>query len=200
MLETILAASDYVGIFVFALSGGIVAVRKNMDIFGIVFMAFLPAIGGGTIRDILLDQPVFWLSDSITIFLVLLSAVLVFFFYKQIENFRPLRWADAAGMSLFSVTGAAKTLELDHSFFVVVIMGTLTACAGGLVRDIVANDEPLLLKSDIYATAAIIGSITYFAGIYFGLNQSISVIAGITAAFLLRALAIIYRLSLPKPG
>lgn len=198
MLDLILQFADYMGLIVFALSGAVVAVRKNMDIFGIIFLAFLPAIGGGTLRDLLLDLPVFWLTDGYAIILIILSAIFVFFFYNHVRNFKPLRWADAAGMSLFTVTGAAKAYALDFGFLIVVIMGTLTACAGGLIRDVITNEEPLLLKTDIYATAAILGASVYYAGMYTGFSQTFSVFAGILAAFVLRSLAIIFKLSLPQ--
>mgnify|MGYP003643026186 FL=1 len=196
--DLILTLFDRIGVFVFAISGGIVAVRKDMDLFGVIVLAFLPAIGGGTLRDLILDQPVFWLSDTPTLLLALAGGLTAYVFHRFLENFRPLRWADAFGMSLFAVTGAAKAMNLDHGLAVVLIMGTLTASAGGLMRDVVANEEPLLLKKDIYATAALLGAGVYFALAAWGLPESSAFIGGLAAAFTLRALAIIFQLSLPK--
>lgn len=189
---------DQIGVFVFALSGAIMAVRKDMDLFGIVFMASLPAIGGGTIRDLLLDQPIFWFTDTHALFLILAAAIAVFFFYSRIQDFRPLRWADALGMSLFAVTGAAKAASLGQHPAVVIIMGVLTACAGGLLRDIVANEEPLLLKTDIYATAALTGAGSYVVMTSIGVSAAPSFIVGMSFAFCLRGAALIFDLSLPK--
>jgi uncharacterized membrane protein YeiH len=196
--ELILTLFDRVGVFVFAISGGIMAVRKDMDLFGIIVLAFLPAIGGGTLRDLILGQPVFWLSDTPTLLLAVAGGLTAFVFHRFLENFRPLRWADAFGMSLFAVTGAAKAMGHDHGLAVVLIMGALTASAGGLMRDVVANEEPLLLKKDIYATAALLGAGVYFGLATCGLPETGAFIGGLAAAFTLRALAIIFQLSLPK--
>lgn len=191
--------ADRIGVFVFAISGGVVAVRKEMDFLGVIVLAFLPAIGGGTLRDLLLDQPVFWLSDSVTLILAIAGGVTAFFFYRYVSQFRALRWPDAAGMALFAIAGAAKALALGHNFLVVVIMGTITASAGGLIRDVVANEEPLVLKEgELYATCAIVGSIVYFLLVRYGPGEIVAVGAGIATAFILRASAILFGLALPK--
>lgn len=196
--EILLQLSDRLGVFVFAVSGGIVAVRKDMDLFGVIVLAFLPAIGGGTLRDLLLDQPVFWLSDTTTLALALAGGLFTFLAHPIVSNFKPLRWADAFGMALFAVTGAAKAMSLGFGLPVVLIMGTMTASAGGLIRDVVANEEPLLLKSDIYATAALLASAVYFAAITAGLSSIAAFGAGLAAGFIMRGLAIVFGLSLPK--
>lgn len=199
MPDLLLLFADRAGVFLFAISGGIVAVRKDMDLFGIIVLAFLPAIGGGTLRDIILGQPIFWLEDTGVLGLAVAGGLTAFFFHRVIDNFRPLRWADAFGMALFAVTGAAKATALGFDWPVVLIMGTITASAGGLLRDVVANNEPLLLVStEIYATAALLGS-----GVYFGLRQwtgdeTLAFWAGLAAAFILRALAIIFKLAMPR--
>ncbi|RAN37299.1 trimeric intracellular cation channel family protein [Hyphomonas pacifica] len=196
--DFLLIFADRAGVFVFAISGGIVAVRKQMDLFGVIVMAFLPAIGGGTLRDLILSQPVFWLEDTQTLGLAVGGGLAAFFFHRGLENFRPLRWADAFGMALFAVTGAAKATALGYGLPVVLIMGTMTASAGGLLRDVVANEEPLLLKKDIYATAALLGSAVYFLiGLWFG-DEALAFALGLAAAFVIRAMAIIFHLSLPR--
>lgn len=197
--EFLLLFADRAGVFVFAISGGIVAVRKQMDLFGVIVMAFLPAIGGGTLRDVILSQPVFWLEDTQVLALAVAGGLTAFFFHRWLENFRPLRWADAFGMALFAVTGAAKATALGFGWPVVLIMGAMTASAGGLLRDVVANEEPpLLLKSDIYATAALLGSGVYFVLRAWTGDDTLAFGAGLVAAFALRALAIIFNLSLPR--
>ncbi|MGB6230495.1 MAG: TRIC cation channel family protein, partial [Litorimonas sp.] len=144
-LDFALGLLDRIGVLVFAISGGIVAVRARMDLLGVLVLSFLPALGGGTLRDLILDAPVFWLTDPWSLFMVLLGATLSFLFASSVESFKPLRWADALGLSLFAVAGAAKTLDLGHSLTIAVIMGGVTASAGGLLRDVVADREPLLL-------------------------------------------------------
>ena len=198
-LDLAFLLADRFGVFVFALSGGIAAVRKEMDLFGVIVLAFLPAVGGGTLRDILLDAPVFWLEDALSLWLAIAGGVTAFFAHRFIETFRPLRWADALGLSLFAVTGAAKAYQLDHGFLIVLIMGTITATAGGLLRDVIANRDPLLLSEEVYATAALFGSATYFALAAFGIDERVAFAAAVAAGFALRALAIVFNLSLPKP-
>ncbi len=196
--DLLLLFADRIGVFVFAISGGIVAVRKQMDMFGVIVLAFLPAIGGGTLRDLILSQPVFWLEDTQTLGLAVAGGFTAFFFHRWLENFRPLRWADAFGMALFAVTGAAKAMSLGFGWPVVLIMGTMTASAGGLLRDVVANEEPLLLKKDIYATAALMGSLVYFLLKLSAVEEAFAFAGGLLSAFMIRALAIIFKLSLPR--
>lgn len=197
--DLLLLTADRIGVFVFALSGGIAGVRKDMDIFGVIVLAFLPAVGGGTLRDIILDQPVFWLDDTLYLWIAGLGGLIAFFFTRFIENFKPLRWADAVGMALFAVVGAQKAAMLDHSFVVVVIMGVMTASAGGLIRDVVANNDPLLLKEDIYATAALLGALIYAVLWMVGVDPRIAFASGFVGAFILRGAAIIFGLKAPKP-
>jgi len=196
--DLLLLFADRIGVFVFAISGGIVAVRKQMDMFGVIVLAFLPAIGGGTLRDLILSQPVFWLEDTQTLGLAVAGGFTAFFFPRWLEYCRPLRWADAFGMALFAVTGAAKAMSLGFGWPVVLIMGTMTASAGGLLRDVVANEEPLLLKKDIYATAALMGSLVYFLLKLSAVEETFAFVGGLLAAFMIRALAIIFKLSLPR--
>ncbi|RIJ18219.1 trimeric intracellular cation channel family protein [Henriciella mobilis] len=197
--DLLLSLADRIGVFVFAISGGVLAVRKQMDFLGVIVLAFLPAIGGGTLRDIILDEPVFWLNDTVTLLLAVAGGLAAFFFYRFVSRFRALRWPDAVGMSLFAVSGAAKAMALGHGFLVVLIMGAMTASAGGLIRDVVANEEPLVLKDgELYATCALAGSLVYFGAASLGLGETIAFAAGMTTAFMLRAGAILFGLSLPR--
>lgn len=197
--EFLLELADRLGVFVFALSGGLLAVRKDMDLFGVIVLAFLPAIGGGTLRDLILDAPVFWLEDTVNITLAVFGGLCAFFAHRWIERAdKPLRVIDAFGMALFAVAGAAKTYSLGYSLPIVLMMGTMTACAGGLLRDVVANEDPLLLRQDIYATAALLAALVFFSVTYFGVGQLPAYACGISAGFLLRLIAIRYSLSLPK--
>ncbi|MEQ9316288.1 MAG: trimeric intracellular cation channel family protein [Henriciella sp.] len=197
--ELLLSLADRIGVFVFAISGGVVAVRKEMDLLGVIVLAFLPAIGGGTLRDLLLDQPVFWLNDSVTLLLAVAGGLVAFFFYRYVANFRALRWPDAVGMALFTVTGAAKAMALGHGFLVVIIMGAITASGGGLIRDVIANEEPLVLKEgELYATCAIAGSLVYFLTLHYGGGETFAFFGGMAIAFILRASAILFGIKLPR--
>ncbi|WP_298913705.1 trimeric intracellular cation channel family protein [uncultured Algimonas sp.] len=198
-LDVALAFLDRFGVLVFAVSGGIVAVRAKMDWLGILVLSFLPALGGGTLRDLILDEPIFWLTDTTSLLMVLLGAILAALFTTRMEMSKPIRWADAIGLSLFAVAGTAKALGLGHSVTIAVIMGGVTASAGGLLRDIVANREPLLLKQDIYATAALLGGLGYAVSSRAGLSFEVCTLVGFSMAFAIRGCAIHFGWSLPRP-
>lgn len=194
----LLLLADRAGTFVFALSGGVAAVRREMDLFGVITLAFLPAVGGGTLRDLLLGQPVFWLEDTAVLGFALLGGLVAFFASNAVDNWKPLRWADAAGLALFAVTGAAKAGDLGFGPVVMLLMGTITATFGGLLRDVVANRDPLVLKEDIYATAALFGAFVYWLLVRSPATEAAAFLGGCAAAFVLRGAAILFKLSLPK--
>ncbi len=195
--ESFLDLFDWIGVFVFAMSGGLIAVRQRMDIFGVVVIAMLPAVGGGTLRDVLLNQPVFWLSDQISLMIATGAGVAAFLAPRFWTKFRSLRWLDSAGLALFAVVGASKAYSLDYSLIICAIMGTITATAGGLLRDVVCNETPMLLKADIYATAAFAGAVVYVLSKQQGLSELISLSLGAGLIFILRAVTILYKLNLP---
>lgn len=197
--ELLLLLADRAGTFVFALSGGVAAVRKEMDLFGVIMLAFLPAVGGGTLRDLLLDQPVFWLEDSVVLAIAAAGGLTAFFAANAIDNWKPLRWADAAGLALFAVSGAAKAGDLGYGLVIMLLMGTITATFGGLLRDVVANRDPLVLKEDIYATAALFGALVYALLARSPATEAAAFAGGLAAAFTLRGAAILFTLSLPRP-
>ena len=197
--ELFLLFADRAGTFVFALSGGIAAVRRDMDLFGVIMLAFLPAVGGGTLRDLLLDVPVFWLEDTWALLFALAGGLAAFFAASTIDAWKPLRWADAAGLALFAVAGAAKAAELGFNIVVMLLMGIITATFGGLLRDVVANREPLILKEDIYATAALLGGGAFALLSAVSETEPFAFLGGCLAAFALRGAAILFQWELPKP-
>lgn len=193
----ILVLADYLGVFVFAVSGGLVAIRHNLDLFGILVVSLLPAIGGGTLRDLLLDVPVFWLQDSWVVCIALIGGAAAIV-YKSWTRIRLLVWADALGLSLFAMLGMYKAFSLGHGFITVVAMGTITATAGGLIRDVVCGGPPLLLKEDIYAVAALGGCTLAYVCLVFGAPVFAALSIGFLVTLTIRALAIVYKLSLPS--
>ena len=193
-----LQIADALGIFVFALSGGLAASRRGLDFFGILVVSLLPAIGGGTLRDLLLDRPVFWLEQSNTILIALSGGVLSAILGERIARFKTLIWFDAMGLALFSVIGAQAAHALGHGPIVVVMMGTITASFGGLLRDVVCNEVPLILREDIYATAALIGALVFWAAVSFDLAVQTAMILGGLVAFSIRAGVIILKTIQPK--
>ena len=150
--------ADAIGVFVFALSGGLAASRQKMDLFGMGVVALLPAIGGGTLRDLLLNRQVFWLEEPHLVLIALVAGGISYLVGERIARFKTLLWFDAAGMAMFAATGAAISYQAGYGPVIVVMMGTMTASFGGLLRDIVCNEIPLILREDIYATAALIGA------------------------------------------
>lgn len=193
-----LQIADAIGIFVFALSGGLAASRRGLDFFGILVVSLLPAIGGGTLRDLLLDRPVFWLEQSDTILIALGGGVLSAILGERIARFKTLIWFDAMGLALFSVIGAQAAHALGHGPIVVVMMGTITASFGGLIRDVVCNEVPLILREDIYATAALIGSLVFWAAASFELDVPTAMVLGGLVAFTIRAGVIVLKTIQPK--
>ena len=190
---------DFAGVFVFAISGALAANRNNMDILGYIILAALPAIGGGTLRDIILGTPVFWLENSAYLFIILLAALVTFILPpKSAKPFHALEWADALGLSLFCVMGASKAYGLTESIPIAVGMGAMTAAAGGMLRDVVINEIPLILRKEVYATAALLGAFIFCVSFIYTHNEMLSLILGGTAAFILRGCGIIFKWSLPK--
>ncbi len=192
---TLIEILDHAGVFVFAITGALVAVRKEMDIFGFVVLALMPAVGGGTLRDIMLDVPVFWITDTTYLFVTLAAALITFVAHNLIQRLSELLlWLDALGLSVFCAIGCAKALELGQGPVVAVVMGVITAVAGGIVRDVIANESPLVLHKEVYATAAFMGSLTY---VVVPLSDQLCLVLAIAVAFVVRALGITLGLSLP---
>lgn len=193
---------DLFGVFVFALSGALAADKRGMDLFGFIVIALFTAIGGGTMRDIVLDLPVFWVQDTIYLGVIVLAATVTWFADALIQRAeRWLLWADAVGLSVFCVAGAAKAWAATGSWPIAIAMGVVSAVLGGIVRDVVCNEIPLVLRQDIYATAAFAGASVYIALAITGLLEPGAALwLGAAACFAVRASAIVFRWSLPTRG
>ncbi len=200
-MQELLIYLDMAGVFVFAISGALAAVRKNMDLFGIIVLALMPAVGGGTLRDLVLDQPVFWVVSNTSIWVALVGAGLTFLFAHHLESrMRWLIWADAVGLALFCVVGAEKALVVTGSPLVAIMMGVATGVAGGVVRDVICNEIPLVMRADeyFYATAAFIGSMAFCLLNYLKVDGEVALWASVAVAFASRAMAIWRGWRLPK--
>ena len=196
----LIALFDLFGVFVFAISGALAAVRKDMDIFGVTMIALFPAVGGGTLRDIILDVPVFWVVDTTPVWVTFAAAVISFFLSPLLESrLRVLIWADAFGLALFAVLGAGKALDATGSVLIAVMMGVATGVVGGMIRDVVCNDLPLVLRREIYATAACAGAGTFCLLRGLNVQEDISLWVSVAGAFAVRAAGILLGLSLPRP-
>lgn len=189
---------DLLGVFVFALSGALAAARKQMDIFGYVVLAVLPAVGGGTLRDLILNTSVFWVDQSIYILTAVTAGILTFLVSVRVgQRYTVLEWADAIGLSLFCVLGASKALSLTGDPVVAVTLGVVTAVVGGILRDVVCNEIPLILKREVYATAAMIGALVYCFCVSFYIGENMALLIGGASALLVRSMALIFGWSLP---
>lgn len=153
---------DLMGCAIFAVSAILLATKKELDVLGIIVVAFLSAIGGGTIRDLLLNTEVFWISDSTYIYAIIISSLSTYFLVQYKDNLTKfLLYADAFGLTFFAVLGTEKALSLGANATVSIIMGVLTGVAGGIVRDVLFNDRPVVLRREIYVSAAIVCSTSY---------------------------------------
>ena len=160
-----IALLDYAGVAVFAATGALAASRKQLDIIGFLFLASVTGIGGGTFRDLILNVPVFWVGNRDYVLICAVVAVVVFFTAHRVESrYKLLLWLDAIGLAAFSVMGAAKGLAITGSPAVSVITGMLTATFGGILRDLLAGEPSVLLKPEIYVTAALVGAAIFTAG------------------------------------
>ncbi|PWJ93623.1 putative membrane protein YeiH [Mesorhizobium loti] len=200
-----IALLDYAGVAVFAATGALAASRKQLDIIGFLFLASVTGIGGGTLRDVILNLPVFWVANSGYVLICAAVAVLVFFSAHRVESrWKWLLWLDAIGLAAFSVMGAAKGLAITGSPVVSVVTGVLTATFGGILRDLLAGEPSVLLRPEIYVTAALAGAGLYTLGDFAGLPPLASDLAGFAAAFFVRGGALKFGWSFPsyksRPG
>lgn len=159
----ILYALDLLGTAAFAASGAWAGVRRDMDLFGVVLLGLVTANGGGTVRDLLLGAPPFILKNETYLYLSLVVSLLVFVFHHKMEFLQhPLQYFDAVGLGTFVVIGTGKALDYNIGFFGSVMMGVMTATAGGMIRDVLSNQVPLVLQREVYASACIAGGILLY--------------------------------------
>ena len=198
-LTRILYFADLAGVAVFAISGALAAGRKSLDWLGVLVISVVTAIGGGTIRDMLLGrQPVFWIEDPTYLYFIFTATFITLFFsrYRKLPQ-RFLLIADAFGLALFAILGAGIAESAGVEWIIVVILGTMTGVAGGILRDVLTNEIPLILRRDFYATAAITGIIVYLILKNFGMDDNLATGIGILCVASLRLAAIFKGLRLP---
>lgn len=179
---------DLAGVAVFAISGTLMAHKKHMDGFGVVVLAGVTAIGGGTLRDMILDLPVFWVRDPSFFYVIIMAALLTIIWLRVKQSF-PLRYllvADAFGLAFFNIMGLQKALTYGASPLIAVALGTMTGVFGGLLRDVMCKEIPLVLKGELYATTCIIGGATYLLCDMLALNTNICMLMGLCSTLLIR--------------
>jgi uncharacterized membrane protein YeiH len=191
---------DLVGTAAFAASGAWVGVRKHMDLFGVLVLGVVTAVGGGTLRDLLLgDIPPFSLKDETYICIAITVSLVVFINRVRFEAFeKPLLYFDAIGLGTFVVIGTTKALDFQLGFLGAVLMGVMTGTAGGVVRDILANQVPLILRREIYASACVAGGVLLIVLLQIGAGRPIAALFAASTVIIVRLLAIHYNWALPK--
>ena len=202
----ILIGLDYAGVAVFAATGALAASRKQLDFIAFIFLAAVTGVGGGTIRDTILGQtPVFWVQDHIYLLICAGVGALVFFTAHKFESrYKVLLWLDAVGMAVYSVKGAEIGFLATGSSVIAVVTGILTATFGGVLRDILSGEQSVLMRREIYLTAALFGALAWVICYHSDLDTVIGSIVGFIVALTIRGGALHYGWSLPtykgKPG
>lgn len=196
---------DYAGVAVFAATGALSASRKELDIVGFLFLASVTGTGGGTFRDLILDVPVFWVENPAYLLVCAGVAVLIFFTAHRLESrYKLLLWLDAVGLAAFATMGAAKGLALTGSPVVAVVTGVLTSAFGGILRDLLAGEPSVLLRPEIYVTAAMTGAAIFIIADFAGFPLLAAALVAFAGAFIVRGGALKYGWSIPtyrgRPG
>ncbi len=198
MDELFIDIIEILGTAAFAISGIRLAAAKRFDWFGAYVVGLVTAIGGGTLRDVLLDLPVFWMKSSVYLVVTFISLVAVIIFRQAlVKGMRTLFIFDAIGLALFVVVGVQRTIEAGLPMWVAIVMGTITGSFGGIIRDILINEQPLFFRKDIYATACLAGGVVYWLLNMLHINDIVPQIACAVAVIGLRVAAVHYGWALP---
>jgi uncharacterized membrane protein YeiH len=200
MYSSFLNLIDILGTFAFAVAGGFSAMERKLDPFGVLIIAFVTAIGGGTVRDVLVGNfPVNWLQNGNTILIIFVSAILTMIFGSYLKHLNTALFIfDALGLGLFTIIGLEVGLKQGFSAGICIALGTISACFGGVIRDVLLNKVPLIFRKEIYALACIIGGIAYYLLKQTHLNDDVAKVICILMIFVIRFIAVRYNLSLPQ--
>lgn len=196
--HTVLLIIEFIGTFAFAISGIRMAAAKHFDWFGGFVCGFAVAIGGGTIRDVMLGVTPFWMTSSIYFICTIIALLVGILFSKKLSRMENA-WliTDTLGLAMFTIAGLQKTLQYDHPFWVAIVMGCITGVAGGVIRDVLLNQEPIIFQKDIYAMASVAGGLIYWLLAALGINIGITSVVTFFVICLVRYVAVRYHISLP---
>ncbi|KXX69199.1 hypothetical protein AVL50_16570 [Flammeovirga sp. SJP92] len=189
-----------IGSFALAISGALVGMQKKLDPFGVIIVAFVTAVGGGTLRDVLIEQrDVFWIADPSYIYFILAGAVCAMIFQDRLDRFRTsLLLFDTIGLALFSVAGVQIGLTYDLPYIICIILGVITGSFGGVSRDILVNEIPVVFQKEIYATISIVGAIFYILLYHLEINRFVTELAPVFVIFILRTWVVYKEITLPS--
>ena len=189
---------DVLAAVAFAVSGALVASRKGMDVMGFMWFAVITGVGGGTVRDLILNVPVFWIQNPVHVTACLLTALVMHFGAPLVESrYKAVLWFDAFGLALVTVAGTVKALDVGAPALVAIVMGVVTGAVGGIIRDTLGQLPSVILRHEIYVTASVLGACAYSALNALGRGRLTAMIAGFLVTFGVRGLAIHYGWSLP---
>ena len=189
---------DVLAAVVFAVSGSLVASRKRLDVMGFMWLAVITGVGGGTVRDLILGVPVFWVQNPIHVSACLMTAVAMHFVAPLVESrYRSLLWFDAFGLALVTVAGTVKASDVGAPALVAIAMGAVTGCLGGIIRDTLGHVPSVLLSHEIYGTASVLGACTYVGLNDLGMGRLAAMLAAFVMTVAVRGLAIRFGWSLP---
>ena len=197
VVPSVLELLDYFGIAVFAISGALLAAEKRQTLVTFIFFAVATGVGGGTLRDLLIGAPVFWVHSNATLVICIVAALLVWLASGRRVAVKALLWFDAAGLAAYAAYGAAKALTYGVAPVPAFAMGVMTACAGGIIRDVLAGEPSVLMRPELYVTAAALAAGLFVALVLAGVPAVPAAIAAAAAGFALRGLAIARGWSLP---
>ena len=191
---------DIIGTFAFAISGALVASKKEFDLFGVIIIAFVTAVGGGMTRDVLINaHPINWIGDLNYIWTILAAVVFTFLFKSKIAPLSKTMFLfDTIGIGVFTLLGVQKGLSYELHPFISVVMGMVSSVIGGVIRDVLTNEVPLIFKKEIYASACLAGGTVYLITNHFELSENFQFIATVFTVIIIRLLAVKYHLQLPK--
>jgi len=190
---------DIIGVFVFAISGASTAMGKKLDPFGVFIVAFVTSVGGGTLRDTLIGRsPVFWMIDPIYVYVILAAAIFAVIFRKKIGYLRrTLSLFDTIGLAIFTIIGLDIGIRYNLDPVISLSLGVMTGAFGGVIRDILVNEIPVIFSKEVYAIASLIGGMFYMGGVFFELDKLWNQIISITVIIIIRLVAVKYKLALP---
>ncbi|MGJ8667218.1 MAG: trimeric intracellular cation channel family protein [Patiriisocius sp.] len=196
---SLLLIIDFLGTIAFSVSGALTAMKKRLDPFGIFIIAFVTALGGGTLRDVLLDVNITWMRDLTFVYVIAIATLLAVLFRKKLGYIRKsLFLFDTIGIALYTVIGVEKGIAADLPPLICIALGTMTACFGGVIRDILCNEIPVIFRKNIYATACILGGVSYFILLKTSMTADFIVIISGSVVIVIRLLAVTFNLSLPS--
>ncbi len=197
-LISVQPALDLMAAAVFAVTGALVASRKQMDIVGFLWLGVVTGVGGGTVRDWLIGAPVFWVSHPAPVIACLAASLTVYFTAHHLSSrYRTILWLDAVGLALVTIAGTSKALDAGTGALVAVVMGVVTGSVGGIIRDVLGHEPSIILRREIYVTASLVGAAAFIALAAAGLDRVIAGTAGGLLVFAIRGLAISFGWSLP---